>query len=334
MNFDFLNRKIVLAVTGNPVLHSKSPLLFNTVFKASGINAFYHRLAADTAAEAVEFFKSAGLTGMNVTAPFKQDMLKLVDSIDEDARQIGGINTIVNEAGKLIGYNTDVYGVLDSFREAGVQIENQNCIVIGAGGAGMAATYSLKKAGANVTIVNRTVEKAYDVAAKFGCNAGGLNELPQLLQKTKVVVSTLSASIMPFDEKYLKASHIVFDAVYKASRLSEAAIRKGAKLIRGESWLLNQAIPAFRHFMGFLPDVELMRQALCNGKNGRIKDSLTFYGFNSNDYQIYDFSGRIQFTSDFRKLNETPDMVLFAQNRSLKKLTKKINAEINQTFGN
>jgi shikimate dehydrogenase len=104
----------LFAVTGNPILHSKSPSMFNNAFKKMGIDATYFRLAADSAEQAITIFKQLQLSGMNVTAPFKEDIMQYLDDVSEEAQMIGGVNTIVNEDGELVGYNTDHYGVANS----------------------------------------------------------------------------------------------------------------------------------------------------------------------------------------------------------------------------
>ncbi|MBK8809095.1 MAG: hypothetical protein IPO21_21710 [Bacteroidales bacterium] len=150
----------LFAVTGNPILHSKSPCMFNNAFESMNLEARYIRIAADSATEAIYLFNKTELSGMNVTAPFKEDIMPFLDIIDDDAQKIGSVNTVVKKDGKLIGYNTDHYGVANSIIEADISLKDINAVVIGAGGAGKAAAFGLVKNGAKVTIVNRTLAKA------------------------------------------------------------------------------------------------------------------------------------------------------------------------------
>jgi shikimate dehydrogenase len=257
-----MNNTKLLAVTGNPVLHSKSPNMFNHVFDAMQIDAAYFRLAANSASEAVATFKSLGLTGMNVTAPFKEEIIKELDWVHEDAKLIGGVNTVVCDDGILKGYNTDHFGVAQSLIDAGVVLRDTKCIVVGAGGAGRAAAFGMINKGADVTIVNRTVEKARDCAKKFGCKYASLEDITQLIDDTKVIVFSLSQNVNIIPEEYIKPHHIIFDANYKASQTAIIAKERGCTVIQGLDWLLNQAIPAFRLFFGFDPDRGAMQMDL------------------------------------------------------------------------
>jgi len=267
------------AVAGNPILHSKSPCMFNSAFKKMGIDATYFRIAAHNAKNAVDTFKAMELKGMNVTAPFKEDIMPELDWIHEDAKLIGGVNAVVEEDGLLKGYNTDHYGVAHSLLNAGIDLKNKKCIVIGAGGAGKAAAYGMVKNGANVTIVNRTVSKAQDAAEKFGCNYAGLEELPDLMKTNDVIVFSLSQNINPIKEEWLESKHVIFDANYKKSPFIEIAEHKGCTIIHGLQWLLNQAIPAFSHFLGIDADREAMAEGLNSYDLHKKNKIISFVGF-------------------------------------------------------
>ncbi|MCK4765155.1 MAG: hypothetical protein KAW12_23350 [Candidatus Aminicenantes bacterium] len=239
----------LFAVTGNPVLHSKSPLIFNTLFRELSIDALYLRVAASTPLEALFLSRKLKLTGMNVTAPFKKSIMAFLDSVEEAAAVIGGVNTIVLEDGRLRGYNTDYTGVTRSLRERGITIGGRNCVVLGAGGAGRAAVYGLIKEKGDVCLVNRTYEKAVAAAKDLGCRAEKIEQLESLLQKADIFVSTLSSSVDIVPGEWLPGSLVVFDANYKSSPLSQKAQARGCCVLKGEEWLLHQALPAFRYFL-------------------------------------------------------------------------------------
>ena len=158
----------LFAVIGNPVLHSKSPIMFNAVFEKLSIDAVYTRLAVGDVAHAMQICKDLKFQGINVTAPFKRGILNQLDHIDSAADQIGGVNTVVFNGDKSTGFNTDYSGVVNSLKQAGVSPRDKKCVVLGAGGAGRAAAYGLIKEGADVVIVNRTEQTAIEVAAQFG----------------------------------------------------------------------------------------------------------------------------------------------------------------------
>ncbi len=257
---------IRLAVTGNPVLHSKSPIIFNTFFRHLSVKGYYGRLAASSAAEALELFNRLDLQGMSVTAPFKQDIMPLLDEVEDAAARIGGVNTVVRTPKGIKGYNTDHTGVALSLRNRGVSPGGKRCVVLGAGGAGRAAVFALVKNEAEVTLVNRTYEKAHQVARDLGCAFEPIGRLPELLAETDIFVSTLSSTIDLVPAQWLHPGLTVFDANYKTSALIEKAEAGGCLVIKGEEWLLNQALPAYGYFLGEEPRdegvLEAVRRAL------------------------------------------------------------------------
>ena len=161
------------AVAGRPVLHSQSPQIFRSYFEDFGLSCHYARLAADSAREAVDLFQDIGLNGLNVTSPFKKDILPLLDRLDPTAERIGAVNVIIREGDSLKGYNTDHLGVSGALDGRGLAVQGKKCLVIGAGGAGCAAAYALLKKGGEVTLLNRDIEKAAEAAVHLGCGSGG-----------------------------------------------------------------------------------------------------------------------------------------------------------------
>lgn len=252
----------ILAVTGNPILHSKSPNMFNTMFAKKGMDAEYLYIAAETAEEAMFLFKQLNVQGMNVTSPFKEKIGKLLDVVHDEAKILGSVNTIVNRNGETHGYNTDFYGVTQSFADAGITIQGKKCLVIGAGGAGKSAAYGLHSQGADVIIVNRTFAKAREAANIIGCKYSEMEELQRLVGKSEIIVSALQQNVNPIEEQWLTPNHIIFDANYKGSLLVDMARRKKCTIVSAEDWLLNQAIASYELFLGEKPDKEIMRSGL------------------------------------------------------------------------
>jgi shikimate dehydrogenase len=257
------------SVTGNPILHSKSPLMFNALFqqqsKAFKVKYIYGRIAASTAEEAVYLFRQLNLKGMNVTAPFKKEIMDHLDIVDTPAIRIGGVNTVVRQENGLMGYNTDYIGVVESLKARDIEIENRCILILGAGGAGRAAAYGLAVEGAKLVILNRTYSKAVEVAKMTGGRAENFDTLETQLKYAHVLVSTLAVDIDIVPGHWLKKELTVFDANYKHSALLQKAQQKGCTVIRGEEWLLNQAIPAYRYFTGTTPSplsVEIMKKTL------------------------------------------------------------------------
>jgi len=245
-----MNDPIILAVTGNPILHSKSPILMNSALKAATLNGTYTRIAADQISEVIDLVRFLSIRGLNITAPFKQDVIPLLQETDPDAMKIGGINTVLNHDGCLKGYNTDFLGVQNSFKEYQIDLNGKKVLVIGAGGASRGAVHALVEAGAIVTIVNRTLAKARTLADIFNCTYHAMDQIETEVKKNEIILSTLSGEINLIEPDWLTPKHIIFDANYKNSKLAQIALQKKCTLIQGIDWLIHQAIPAFEYFTG------------------------------------------------------------------------------------
>lgn len=249
-------------IIGSPVLHSKSPLMFNTYFEQKGIDATYTRIASQTAADGIKIAQNLGFSGLNVTAPFKQDVIPLLDYIDPAAKAINGVNTILFNDGKLSGYNTDYLGVINPFKGRGISFTGKRIAILGAGGAGRAALYGVSQERCTVMLFNRTYEKAVTVAEPFNAIPYPLEQLKDKIHNIDIIISTLSSHHIPIPKDLIQPKHVVFDANYKTSPLIQAAKEAGATVIRGIEWLLHQAIPAGAYFLGTKPDIQIMGQAL------------------------------------------------------------------------
>ena len=164
----------VAAVIGWPIEHSVSPPMHNAAFRALGMDWCYVAFAVppERLAEAVAGARALGVRGMNVTVPHKLALLPLMDELTPAARAIGAANTIIfGDDGRLRGHNTDAAGFSRALGEAGVATEGVHALVLGAGGAARAVVYALALAGAQITLLNRTPERAEALATEFG----GLN---------------------------------------------------------------------------------------------------------------------------------------------------------------
>ncbi|WP_256546421.1 shikimate dehydrogenase [Halobellus inordinatus] len=261
----------VYGLLGNPVEHSLSPPMHEAAYEALGIDARYVTFEPDrdAAAEAVAAAETLGIAGLNVTIPFKQDVLDAVES-DDVARRVGAVNTIDFSDETPRGYNTDVAGVERSFAHHGVVIDGRDAVVVGAGGAGRAASFALADAGASVHIANRTVESAESLAADVpGATAGGLDTLDRVADADLLVNATsvgmepdVGETPVPVD--HLHADLAVLDAVYAPieTRLLREAAEVGATTIDGAWMLLFQGVEAFERWTGRDAPVDAMNEAL------------------------------------------------------------------------
>ncbi|MDR2652160.1 MAG: saccharopine dehydrogenase NADP-binding domain-containing protein [Prevotellaceae bacterium] len=249
------------ALVGKPISHSKSPALFKAAY---GDCDFEYSLIETTDVKYVEnLLRNKVLYGVNVTIPIKIEALAIVDEIDETAEMTGATNAIVLcDNDKLKAYNTDYLGVLQTLIDFNVDVNGEECLIIGAGGAGRAVAFALHKLGANITIANRTSDKANRIAEKINCNIISMDEINDNIQNKKLIVNALPADVCIIDEQYLNYRQIVFDASPHQSALLKAAQSKGCKCIDGRFWLLYQGVAAYKIFTRQQPDINSMRKML------------------------------------------------------------------------
>jgi shikimate dehydrogenase len=249
----------IFAVFGNPILHSKSPQLFNSAFENFKVDAFYTRIRPQSATDIIDIIKKLPLAGANITAPYKEDALNLLDEFSIDAKAVGAVNTVVNYNGRLIGHNTDHVGVTESLKNAGINLSRSKCLVLGGGGAARAAVYGLKKSEAEVYICNRTLSKAQIIASDFGCKVLDWNNFDSSIDFDVVVSTLLPEAIPPFLQS-LKF-YFLLDASYKSSAVSRIASEMNVEIIEGKWWLIHQAVAAYELFLGVKPSFESMASA-------------------------------------------------------------------------
>ncbi len=253
------------AVVGRSVTRSRSPTLHQEAFKALEIPARYVRLAVRNAEEGLRKAKALGVRGMNITAPFKEDFFQLCDTVSATAKTVGAVNTVVIRNGRLIGHNTDVYGVAQALCTKRVSLRGKRAVVLGAGGAAKAAVHALLSGGAKVTVANRTVHKAQTIAESMGCGHSTLRpvELRVAFKDAEIVVSAVSTTKRIVPRSLLKETMIILEANYTAeTTLTRDALQKGYRVIDGREWLLFQGAEAFEIFTGRKAPLAIMRKAV------------------------------------------------------------------------
>ena len=156
-----------LCVIGDPVGHSKSPLIQNTMIAALGLDYVYlcQPVPRGSCRQWLDCARFAGYAGFNATMPHKEELVGLMDELDEDARLFGAVNTVCLRDGKAWGYNTDGAGFLRTLDDEGISPAGKRVLVLGAGGAAKAVCLKLAQAGADVVVCNRTVSKAAELCA-------------------------------------------------------------------------------------------------------------------------------------------------------------------------
>ncbi len=235
-------KELKLAVLGNPIAHSKSPDLFHEFFEKHAINGIYDKIELDDIQEFLNL--KPFYDGFNITAPFKQSIMAYVDSLTQEAEQIGAVNTIYKEQGQWIGDNTDFSGILKSLEPFIANPKDIACLILGAGGAARAAAYAMYRKGIPTRIINRTPSKAHELAWKFGHKTVSHPNLSNF----SIIINTIPEPFTLINKHELNSSHVVLDAIYSDSPFAKAGIETGFKLINGEKWLYEQALQAFEKF--------------------------------------------------------------------------------------
>jgi shikimate dehydrogenase len=253
----------IYCVAGNPILQSKSPPMFKAAFRQLGIEASYIRFAASTAKEVMACAREIGMGGLNITAPFKSEIVQYLDHIEDDAKKLGSVNTIVRKEGLFVGHNTDIAGVLAAVRNSGFNPSKAKVVVLGAGGAARAAVIALNSVGASVVLVNRTYEKAREAAEELNCASMSIDQIGDALEGAGLLVSAVSTTERVIAPSFLKRQLTVLEANYgRPTALAEDASRAGCTVIDGREWLLGQALPAFELFTGRAAPEDLMKKVL------------------------------------------------------------------------
>ncbi len=254
----------ILAVTGNPVLHSLSPVLMNGAIKANNLQYRYLRLPANSAEEAIKVFKLLEMKGMNVTAPFKQDVIPFLDQLTDNAKKAGAVNCVYPKNGVLCGDNTDITGVEICLKRYPKFLKDGKMLVVGSGGATQGVIIAGQNLGLKVTVAARNQEALHKLQESFGVMVEPLQNIENIIVNYKIIVQALPSGVKAFDPELLTKDCLILDANYKDSIFEPFINKIGFKFLSGKDWLVNQAVPAFETFTGSSTSADTMYQALQN----------------------------------------------------------------------
>jgi shikimate dehydrogenase len=257
----------VAAVIGDPISHSLSPVILNAAFEAAGLDWVFvaHQVPAGETARALDGVRAMGIAGLSVTMPHKDAAFAAVDEVTAEARVLGAVNCVENRDGHLVGHNTDGAGLVAALAAEGVPVDGQRCVVLGAGGAARSVIAALARAGSEVTVVNRSADRARAAAALAG-ERGRVGEQADVASASIVVNATSvgmggEGLVVPAD--LLSPAQAVVDLVYHPveTPLLTAARARGARAIDGVGMLVHQGALAFRLWTGVEPPIEVMNGA-------------------------------------------------------------------------
>lgn len=278
-------------IIGYPLTYTVSPHLHNAAFDSLELNMRYVPMVVgpESLSLAVCGLKALGFVGVNVTMPHKEAIVEFIDNIDREAEIIGAVNTVVFRDGAATGYNTDGRGFIAALSEAGLSPSGSKAVVIGAGGAARAVVAALAALSCQVSVINRTVERAQMLveelkkhfpnsalkALEFDAKiADKIEEAELLVNSTPIgMASSDSESLeseMPIPAESIRPGQFVFDLVYTPleTRLMREAALRGAKPIGGLKMLVHQAAASIEIWTGLRPPLGVMENAALRALSG------------------------------------------------------------------
>jgi shikimate dehydrogenase len=275
-------RRILLGLIGTNIKGSMSPALFADAFAAAEIDGYYHlidvdRLSGRRLPQLLDSIKAIGFAGANITYPFKQEIIELLDAVDPEAAQVGAVNTVaIGPDGRATGYNFDRRGWRNSFEESlgRSSAEGATVVQVGAGGAGRAVAYALMDLGVAVLIVHdldaaRANALKTELSLYYGASRcriaddleRDIAQADGVINATQVGMSGFPGNPVPVSS--LKAEHWAADVIYTpmTTAFLKAAAARGARVLNGTGMCVHQAVEAFRLFTGLEPDIARLHRS-------------------------------------------------------------------------
>jgi shikimate dehydrogenase len=271
-------------VIGDPVAHSMSPVMHNDTFGRYELDATYvaFHVKPENLQDAVKGFKAINLSGLSITVPHKTAIMPYLDEIDPLAEAIGAVNTIVNDHGRFIGYNTDGLGYLKGIKKEVPSLADKNMLLIGAGGAARGIYFTMAQAGLkNIDIANRTLSQAEFLVENcpFPKNSEvlSLKDAEEQLSKYDLIVQTTSIGMFPevdsspISVENLKPTAFVSDIIYTPleTKLLRDVKQKGARIQNGIPMFAFQGALQFEMWTGILPDTDRMESVCLKQLGGK-----------------------------------------------------------------
>ncbi len=268
-----------LQVIGDPVLHSKSPVIQGAMLGALGLDIQYtaHVVRRGELPDYLRRARENGVTGFNATMPHKEDLIPLLDEIDPAAKALGAANTVCLRNGKWVGFNTDGGGAVAALKNANMDPDGLTVALLGAGGAAKAVALALSQAGAErVFVCNRTLSRAEELCAhappgRLSPAGFDIGTLCRMAAQSQLLVNCTNLGMAGSPNQFEDFSFLdalpdgagVFDAIYHPAetQLLAQARRRGLRTLNGLPMLVNQAVLALEHFLNRPLDRKAMARA-------------------------------------------------------------------------
>lgn len=276
----------LIGLLGYPLKHSRSPHMHNTAFEKLGLDYVYMAFEVQDGLikEGLDAMKILNAKGCNVTMPHKQKVVELLDEVSEDAKIIGSVNTVYNDNGKLVGYNTDGRGFVKALKEEGVDFQGKKIVMVGSGGAARAVAIQLAFDGAGeIVMMNRTLTTAVEIMDTINTNIptskGRALEIDETVLKEELkdaivlinctplgMKSTIDQSIISTSDtlhKDLFVADIVYDPL--KTKFLSIAEEAGCRTMNGINMMIYQGALAFKIWTGEEMPVDHIKEVLFSG---------------------------------------------------------------------
>lgn len=252
----------IVGITGNPLGHSLSPGMQNAAIKKAGLNAVYLTFQSPDLINMRDVLIEYRIRGLNVTIPYKQDVIVHLDKLSTRAEDIGAVNTVINDDGILKGENTDVDGIRYAFSSVCPDAKGLKVLIMGSGGAARAAAYTFMDMGCKVSVCGRNKDTVGKLCRELGPE---IDDDP--VQSYDVIVNCTPIGLVdgeyPVDINEMSDTAIVFDMVYgRETPLTACARSKGCRMADGKDMLVGQGMESFRLWFGKEPDASAMKGVL------------------------------------------------------------------------
>ena len=257
---------VITGILGSGIGYTRSPAMHNAAFAHSGIKGRY--LVFDTPSDdlADKFITGFNIKGVNVTKPYKTSIMQFLDSCDRISEDIGAVNTVLNDNGKLKGYNTDADGIRMAFGMNGIDVKGKRALIMGSGGAARACAYFLSENGCRTTVTGRNTETVKKIAKDMSVTATEGTSVA--VKGYDIIVNCTPLNIKndiseyPVKIEQIDHGQIIFDMVYGRTHLTDAAAERECVIIRGEDMLAHQGTRSFEIFTSETIPFSVMRDAI------------------------------------------------------------------------
>jgi len=256
---------MITGIVGHPLSHSLSQKIHNLAFENTGINGIYLKFDVLSLDGIEDVIRDFDIRGLNVTIPYKTDIIQHLDEIDETARTVGAVNTVTNKDGHLIGTNTDVIGIDTAFKRANMKLNaSKKILIMGSGGSAKACIFNFKRKGAEVHVTGRNVKTVTELCDRFDCDPtknADPTEYDVIVNCTPM--GMYSEASYPFEIDRITSDQAIFDLVYGVDTpLKKLAKERGCKTIEGMDMLVGQGLRSFHIWTKKTPDFDTIKEAI------------------------------------------------------------------------